>query len=232
VAARKDPPSPEHRAHRQWTAPAPGVLRTAGPVQQGARDDKSIIRLHPTAAPNNLRYVGPQLDDPAWAAETTWRRSDSEPLVLVATSSIFQHQTSLLRRIAQALGHLPVRGLITTGLAVHPKEIQAPPNIEVVQAAPHRQVLAEGSVVVTHAGHGTVLKALAAGVPLVCVPMGRDQRDNTVRVLRLGAGVRVSEKAPPDQIAAAVSEILEQIHTMHQLRAVLRTFSPRKPRMC
>ena len=159
--------------------------------------------------PDNVRYVGPQLDDPVWAAEKTWRRPDSEPLVLVATSSIFQHQTGLLQRIAQALGHLRVRGLITTGLAVDPQEIQAPPNVEVVQAAPHRQVLAEASVVVTHAGHGTVLKALAAGVPLVCVPMGRDQKDNTVRVIRFGAGVRISKKATPNQIAAAVSEILE-----------------------
>ena len=53
-------------------------------------------------------------------------------------------------------------------------------------------ILPESTVVITHAGHGTVLKALAAGVPLVCVPMGRDQRDNTPGVLRLGAGVRVS----------------------------------------
>ena len=70
-------------------------------------------------------------------------------------------------------------------------------------------MLAEASVVVTHGGHGTVLKALAAGVPLVCVPMGRDQRDNTVRVLRIGAGMRISKKATPDQIAAAISEILD-----------------------
>jgi MGT family glycosyltransferase len=160
--------------------------------------------------PDNVRYVGPQLDDPAWAAEQTWRRRPgSEPLVLVATSSVFQHQTGLLQRIALGLGALPVRGLITTGLAVDPQQIQAPPNVEVVQAAPHRQVLAKASVVVTHAGHGTVLKALAAGVPLVCVPMGRDQKDNTVRVLRIGAGVRIVEKARPEQIAAAVSEILE-----------------------
>ena len=159
--------------------------------------------------PDNVRYVGPQLDDPAWAAEQTWRRPGSEPLVLVATSSIFQHQTVLLDRVAQGLGNLPVRGLITTGQAVDPQEIQAPPNVEVVQAAPHRQVLAEASVVVTHAGHGTVLKALAAGVPLVCVPMGRDQKDNTVRVLRIGAGVRLSKKATPHRLAAAISEILE-----------------------
>jgi MGT family glycosyltransferase len=159
--------------------------------------------------PGNVRYVGPQLDDPVWAAEQTWRRPNSEPLILVATSSIFQHQSGLLQRIAQGLGTLPVQGLITTGQAVDPHQIQPPPNVEVVQAAPHRQVLAEASVVITHAGHGTVLKALAAGVPLICAPMGRDQKDNTVRVLRIGAGLRISKKATSHQIVAAVSDILE-----------------------
>jgi UDP:flavonoid glycosyltransferase YjiC (YdhE family) len=158
--------------------------------------------------PENVRYVGPQLDDPDWATELEWSRPGNEPLVLVATSSVYQHQVSLLRRIAEALGRLPVQGVLTTGRAVDPSEIQAPPNVQVLQAAPHRRVLAEASVVVTHAGHGSVLKSLAAGVPMVCIPMGRDQKDNTVRVLRLGAGVRASRRSSPDRIAAAVSEVL------------------------
>ena len=57
-------------------------------------------------------------------------------------------------------------------------------------------MLREASAVVTHAGHGTVLKSLAAG-PLVCIPMARDQKDNTVRVLRLGAGVRLRATPRP-----------------------------------
>jgi UDP:flavonoid glycosyltransferase YjiC (YdhE family) len=73
-------------------------------------------------------------------------------------------------------------------------------------------VLPEASVVVTHAGHGTVLKTLAAGVPMVCIPMGRDQKDNTVRVLRLGAGVRIKKRSAPHQISAAISEVLEHSH--------------------
>jgi MGT family glycosyltransferase len=158
--------------------------------------------------PDNVRYVGPILDDPHWAAEVVWRRTGTEPLVLVATSSVYQNQVDLLQRVARALGQLPVRGLLTTGPAVEPKRIDAPPNVEVLSAAPHRQVLAEASAVVTHAGHGSVLKTLAAGVPLVCMPMGRDQKDNTVRVLRLGAGVRISKSSPSGRIAAAVSEIL------------------------
>jgi MGT family glycosyltransferase len=160
--------------------------------------------------PENVVYVGPQLDDPDWAAETKWKRHGSEPLVLVATSSIYQDQVDLLRRIAQALSQLPVRAVLTAGSAVDPEEIQAGPNVQVLQAAPHAQVLREASAVVTHAGHGTVLKSLAAGVPLVCMPMGRDQKDNTVRVLRLGAGVRLSKESTPAQIAAAISEVLER----------------------
>jgi MGT family glycosyltransferase len=159
--------------------------------------------------PANVHFVGPQLDDPDWAATDDWRPDGDDPLVLVATSSIFQDQTHLLRRVAAALGQLPVRGLVTTGRAVDPADIPAPANVRVVRAAPHGAVLAETSVVVAHAGHGSVLKALAAGVPLVCMPMGRDQKDNTVRVLRQGAGVRVDKSAPPDRIAAAVRLLLD-----------------------
>ena len=158
--------------------------------------------------PANVRYVGPQLDDPGWAA-AEWHSQGTDPLVLVATSSIFQHQVGLLQRIARALGQLPVRGLMTTGTAVDPDEIEAPPNVDVVQAAPHSRILPEASVVITHAGHGTMIKALAAGVPLVCIPMGRDQKDNTVRALRHGAGVRLSAKSTPDKIAAAVADLLD-----------------------
>jgi MGT family glycosyltransferase len=167
----------------------------------------------PPHLPPNVRYVGPQLDDPGWAAAEdagSWRPDGEGPLVLVAGSSVFQHQTDLLRRVATALGRLPVRGLVTTGQAVDPDDVPAAANVRVVRAAPHRAVLAEAAVAVTHAGHGSVLKALAAGVPQVCVPMGRDQKDNTVRVLRLAAGVRVSPSAGPQALAEAVRRVLDE----------------------
>jgi UDP:flavonoid glycosyltransferase YjiC (YdhE family) len=45
-------------------------------------------------------------------------RTTSDPLVLVAMSSIYQHQVDLLGRMARALGRLPVRGVLTTGRAI------------------------------------------------------------------------------------------------------------------
>jgi MGT family glycosyltransferase len=183
--------------------------------------------------PENVRYVGPQLDDPDWAAEAKWQRQGTEPLVLVAPGSVYQDQVDLLQRITQALGTLPVKAVLTTGLDVDPAEIQAGPNIEVLQVAPHARVLREAAVVVTHAGHGTVLKSLAAGVPLVCIPIGRDQKDNTVRVLRLGAGIRLSKQSTPAQIAAAISEILKRPQyaaAAHRFADVLAWETAHRPR--
>jgi len=169
--------------------------------------------FEPEVLPPNVRYTGPQLDDPAWAvrdgAVDLWRPPGDAPLVLVAMSSIFQDQLDVLRRIARALGMLPVRGVITTGRAVDPAEVPAPRNVRVLPAAPHSQILADAAAVVTHAGHGTVIKALAAGVPVLCLPQGRDQRDNTARVRQLGAGIRLGKRATPRAIAAAVRTVLD-----------------------
>jgi MGT family glycosyltransferase len=177
------------------------------------------------ALPPNVRYVGPMLDDPSWAGRDYWRPVGSDPLVLVAMSSTFQSQVDPLLRVADGLGHLQVRALLTTGPAVAPEEVPAPPNVRVVRAAPHQQVLQEASAVVTHAGHGSVLKALAAGVPLVCMPLGRDQKDNTVRVLGLGAGVRVSKRERPAGIAAAVHRVLDQPAYARAAQAFARTLA-------
>jgi len=171
--------------------------------------------------PANVRYVGPQLDDPAWAVGAEWSRPGGQPLVLVALSSVYQNQIELLRSIAQALGRLPVNAVLTTGTAVEPSQIPAPPNVQVLRAAPHQRVLTEASVVITHAGHGSVMKALAAGVPMVCIPMGRDQKDNTARVLRLGAGVHIGKRSTSDRISAAVTEVMGR----PQYRTAARQFA-------
>ena len=116
----------------------------------------------------------------------------------------------VLQRAATALGELPVRGLVTTGPAIPVDSIDAPANVTVVERAPHSEVLRHASAVVTHAGHGTVIKSLAAGVPVVALPLGRDQLDNAARVVHHGAGLRLKPKASRDAIAAAVRRVLDE----------------------
>lgn len=164
----------------------------------------------PGAVPETVRYVGAVLDDPAWA-ETPWTPPPGdEPLVLVALSSTFQDQGATLQRLADALGTLPVRGLITTGPAVDPSSITAPANVTVLAAAPHSAVLQEAAAVVTHGGHGTVVRTLAAGVPLLVLPHGRDQADNATRVVMRGAGLKLKRSASTKAIGRAVTRLLEE----------------------
>jgi MGT family glycosyltransferase len=125
---------------------------------QVRRADKVLVLTSqtfdfPAELPASVRYVGPVLDDPAWAADQPWTPPAGEdPLVLVAMSSTFQDQAGCLQRCIDALAALPVRGVVTTGQAIDPSELRASPNVEVVAAAPHSEVLKHVSVVVTHGG--------------------------------------------------------------------------------
>ncbi|WP_148570866.1 nucleotide disphospho-sugar-binding domain-containing protein [Nocardioides caldifontis] len=162
----------------------------------------------PARRPDNVAYVGPVLDDPEWAGAVEPPEGE-EPLVLVATSTgRTRGSDRLVRNVVEALAGLPVRAVVTTGPAVEP--VPAPrPGIHVVPAAPHAQLLPHADVVVTHGGHGTVVKALAAGRPCLVMPLGRDQPDNAARVVRHHAGLSLRSSAEPDRIAAALTRLLE-----------------------
>ncbi len=159
--------------------------------------------------PPNVRVVGPRLDDPVWAGGWTPPPGD-DPLVLVGMSSTYMDHADVLQRATTALGELPVRGLVTTGPSIPIESIDAPANVSVVERAPHSEVLRHAAAIVTHAGHGTVIKALAAGVPVVALPLGRDQLDNAARVAHHGAGVRLKPQAGADAIARAVRLVIEE----------------------
>jgi MGT family glycosyltransferase len=185
-------------------------------LDQLTRADKVLVLTSETfdfvspELPPNVQYVGPRIADPVWTGEGWTPPPGDDPLVLVGLSSTYMDQLGVLRRIAEALGSLPVRGVITTGPLIDPADIAAPPNVQVLRTAPHREVLEHAAVAITHCGHGTAMKALAHGVPMVCVPMGRDQLDVATRVVTRGAGVKVSPKAKPTKLAAAVQQVLAE----------------------
>ena len=167
-----------------------------------------------TELPSNTRYVGPMLDDPSWADApwtAPWPASNHDPLVLVGLSSTFQDQIGVLERITSALAGMPVRALVTLGPALKPDAVRSPsPNVAIVGTAPHGLVLPHAKLVITHCGHGTTLRALAAGVPVVCMPMGRDQNDTAARVVARGAGLRIKPSSSIVTIRRAVEKVLRE----------------------
>ena len=162
------------------------------------------------SAPDGFTYVGPLGEAPAWAqAEDAEALLDPErPNVLVSMSTTAQGHEALLRRCAAAASALPVNVIVTLGPALRGVRLPGAENLKVVEAAPHDVLVPRCRLVVTHAGHGTVIRPLMHGVPVVCVPTGRDQPENAARVVEAGAGVRVSPSASAGAIRRAIARVL------------------------
>jgi MGT family glycosyltransferase len=194
----------------------PPVARTSDVMQRAHQVlvlTSAAFDFVPDPLPSHVRYVGAPVDDPSWVEPwTSPFPEDGAPLVLVGLGSTFQNQGALVQRTIDALGSLPVRGLVTLGKVFEPSEFQARPNVQVVASAPHAAILPSARAVIAHGGHGTVIKSLFAGVPLVCIPLGRDQKDNAVRTVEAGAGVALKPTASAKAIARAVRRLLDEPH--------------------
>ena len=159
--------------------------------------------------PTNVRYVGTPLGEPAadpWYPP--WAEQDDRPTVLVSLSSLQQGQASMLERALAALEALPVRALVTLGPALAAQRFERPPNVVFEPFVPHVAVLPQVQAMVTQCGLGTVMKALAHGVPLVCLPVLGDQPNNAARIASLGAGIRLPPDAAPDRIGGAIEQVI------------------------
>jgi MGT family glycosyltransferase len=164
-----------------------------------------------TNLPDNVHYVGPVLDREAnhKAWDLPWALDHPDPLVLVSFSTTYMAQEIVLQRALDAVAGLRIHVLVTTGPSVDLSLLVPSSNTVVRQHVDHQTVLPHTAAVVTHAGFGTVMAALSHAVPLLCVPMGRDQGANSEHVEACGAGRAISPDASAEEMRAALSDVLE-----------------------
>ncbi len=156
------------------------------------------------ALPDNVRYVGPMLED----AETSAAFAGEEPLVVISLGTTPMGEGPLLERVLAAAAELPVRVVATVGDHIDPTTIAPPANATVIGYTRHAAVLPHAALLVNHAGLGGILAALSHGVPMVCVPLGRDQPANAAAVERVGAGITVAPDASIDELRRAIVTVL------------------------
>ena len=159
--------------------------------------------------PSNVVYTGALLEGPG--ADAAWAPPPGDqPLVVVSlgTAGEPDRESELLARIFEALGPLPVRVVVNLPAYIDPGTLAPPANVLLSGYVHHAAVLPHTSALVTHAGLGSVVAALAHGVPMVCLPLGRDQPENAEAVARIGAGSVLAADATAREISAAVGEQL------------------------
>lgn len=161
-----------------------------------------------TDLPSNHRYVGPLM----WETNGTAPRyldDPGNPWVLITVSSLAQDDIPIARTALDGLASLPLRVLVTTGGSHRADALTPlPANAHAETYVSHGAALSRSQVLVSHAGHGSVMKALWYGVPMVLVPWGRDQPGVSARAERLGvARVLTRDKLHADALADAVTEV-------------------------
>ena len=140
------------------------------------------------------------------------RRVDEQPphVLLSFSTTVMGGQREAIQRVCDAIAATAVRATLTLGPAVDTATLRTPGNVDVVPWADHDRLLPRCAATITHGGLGTTLRALAHGVPLLLLPLGRDQAFNAAGVVAHGAGLQLPPTADPTAIAAALRRLLDE----------------------
>lgn len=152
---------------------------------------------------------------PAWLANLPDR-----PTVYVTLGTVFNVESgSLFSRLLEGLRTLPVNVIATVGPQIDPTELgPQPENVRVERYINQWALLPHCTLVVTHAGSGTVFGALSHGLPMLLLPMGADQPFNGQRCEDLGvARVLDPLECTPEMVREAAAGLL--VSTSHRQAA-------------
>ena len=132
------------------------------------------------------------------------------PLVVVSvgTAGDAERELALLATILEAVAPLRARVLVTIPDYLDAADLSPAENTVISGYVRHAAVMPHADLLVTHAGLGSVSVALAHGVPMVCLPLDREQPENGRAVERIGAGIALPADAAPQTVRAAIEQVL------------------------
>ena len=144
-----------------------------------------------------------------------------DPLVLVAPSTSQDPQGRLLAAALEGLAAERVRVLASTNRRTSSADVVVPANARLVDWLSYAKTMPLCSAVVCHAGHGTVVRALASGAPVVACPVAGDMAENAARVAWSGAGVSLPRRlVTPRGVRLAVRRVLSEERYRRSARAL------------
>lgn len=155
-----------------------------------------------------VSYTGPT-NGPVFLPLPTTRAD--RPLVYLTMGTVFSDAT-VLQVLVGALAQLDVRLLVTVGPQGDPALLaEQPAHVRVERYVPQVALLPHCDLVVSHAGSGTCLSALALGLPQLCLPQGADQFLNAASITSAGAALCLMPgEATADAVRDAVSRLLDE----------------------
>jgi hypothetical protein len=221
-----------------------GSIAAAAPVLQECRQGLvSALRaqpyltrfpasIDPSPFADTVRYHEPR-ETPVPLPD--WWRGASSPLIYMTFGTVLGYMSiaaETYRMVLSAVQRINARVLLTVGRRFDASTLgPVPANVRVEPWIDQARVLDEADAVVCHGGSGTTLAALAAGVPLVMVPLFADQFVNARRIaatragrivetqIQTGGGRSINTAAAPE-IAKSIEDVLGDVTYRDRARAV------------
>lgn len=164
---------------------------------------------YPRTWPEWAHVVGPLMWEPP--ADDVELPPGDDPLVLIAPSTAQDPDHRLLHAALRGLADAPVRVLATWNRRLPSAPLPVPKNAKVVEWVSYAHTMPKCDVVVCHAGHGTLARALASGCAVVACPHLGDMNENAARLDWAGAGVRLPWRfVKPRPLRLAVERALSE----------------------
>jgi UDP:flavonoid glycosyltransferase YjiC (YdhE family) len=195
-----------------------------GPLEHGHGGTSRELALvatfpqleYPRTWPDWAHVVGPLMwepptDDVELPTTASGRGAREDPLVLIAPSTAQDPDHRLLGAALRGLADAPVRVLATWNRRLPSRPLPVPTNARVVEWVSYARTMPECDVVVCHAGHGTLARALSCGCAVVACPHVGDMNENAARLDWAGAGVRLPRRfVSPRPLRLAVERALSE----------------------
>jgi UDP:flavonoid glycosyltransferase YjiC (YdhE family) len=162
---------------------------------------------YPRAWPEHVHVVGPLMWEPP--AADVEAPAGAQPLVLVAPSTAQDPEHRMLHAALRGLADAEVRVLATWNRRLPSRPLPVPANARLVEWVSYSRTMPLCDVVVCHAGHGTLARALSCGCAVVACPAVGDMNENAARLDWAGAGVRLPRRfVSPRPLRLAVDRAL------------------------
>lgn len=173
----------------------------------------------PEGIPEHHHYVGPLNWEPPSQDDVSFLEEPGAPWALISLSTVpMGGELAIARSALKALARRSVRTILTLAPDYPTDELGVlPDNAITTGFVPHGRMLQDAAVVVSHAGHGIVMKGLWFGVPMVLVPWARDQFGVASRAEALGVATVVRrENCSDEEVAAAVERVFDEPHFLNK----------------
>lgn len=200
-----------------------GLVPLSAAREQYIRADRCMVATFPTvdpaanAVPERVHYVGPGFAPPQERADDV---GETRRVLISLSTTPHSAQPKLVRSLLEAAEGIDAEFHFIGGVV---QDEELPGNVRASGYRPIEELLPESAVLVTLGGHGTFVRGLAFGLPMLVTPFEQDAFNNARRAAELGVGRHLRL----DASVAALGEELQRLLTDDSYRLAAKDVAGR-----